>query len=214
MRAISHLMPPHLRRALLGLYLVLSTSWVTWFGYQIYSSTRQYDSARELLETGDNDSIEGRRSEYDREQLWKSTFEQAQRRTFATNALLVIPIGAPLLYLIAAWVVIGSPQPNPKPDVAGSETDCKTTVDYYPTIAGAVSRLRDNTPKARHVLYARARTVLIDQLRRQNVGALQIASEERMLEAAIRQVEEKNGSTAQLRALSRLLTAEGRTHKP
>jgi hypothetical protein len=37
--------------------------------------------------------------------------------------------------------------------------------DYYPLMAGAVSKLDTKSPEARHALFERTRAILIDQLR-------------------------------------------------
>ena len=63
--------------------------------------------------------------------------------------------------------------------------------DYHPLIARAVSRLKDNTPAARHVVYEQARIILIEQLRIRQPPASdsEIRRERATLEDAIRRVE-------------------------
>jgi hypothetical protein len=62
--------------------------------------------------------------------------------------------------------------------------------DYYPLMAGAVSRLERNTADARHVLFERARMIPLDQLRSRQPPAteLEIMRERLALEDAIQKV--------------------------
>ena len=64
-------------------------------------------------------------------------------------------------------------------------------VDYYPTLARAVASLPQNTAQARQDLYARARTIVADQLRGRGLrrGASEAVSENAALETAIRKIE-------------------------
>src|SRR5882672_10948865 len=63
--------------------------------------------------------------------------------------------------------------------------------DYYPLIAKAVAGLEKNTGEARRVLYERARTALVGQLRNMNppLTESEITRERLALEEAIRKVE-------------------------
>jgi hypothetical protein len=63
--------------------------------------------------------------------------------------------------------------------------------DYYPLIARAVSKLENGTPTARQVVFRRARTILMDQLRLRQPPASnsEIMYERAALEDAIRKVE-------------------------
>ena len=63
--------------------------------------------------------------------------------------------------------------------------------DYYPTLARAVASLPQNTAQARQDLYARARTIVADQLRGRGLrrGASEAVSENAALETAIRKIE-------------------------
>jgi hypothetical protein len=63
--------------------------------------------------------------------------------------------------------------------------------DYYPVLARAVSSLSDNNAQARRELYERARTIVIEQLRRRDPRELmpETAQERDALEAAIHKVE-------------------------
>src|SRR5215831_9329007 len=63
--------------------------------------------------------------------------------------------------------------------------------DYYPLIGKAVAGLEKNTGEARRVLYERARTALVGQLRNMNppLTESEITRERLGLEEAIRKVE-------------------------
>src|SRR6185503_19038129 len=64
--------------------------------------------------------------------------------------------------------------------------------DYYPLVAKAVAGLEKNTGEGRRLLYERARTALVAQLRGMNDPALteaEITRERLALEEAIRKVE-------------------------
>ena len=63
--------------------------------------------------------------------------------------------------------------------------------DYYPLIGKAVAGLEKNTGEARRVLYERARTALVGQLRNMNppLTESEITRERLALEEAIRKVE-------------------------
>ena len=64
--------------------------------------------------------------------------------------------------------------------------------DYYPLVAKAVAGLEKNTGEGRRVLYERARTALVAQLRGMNDPPLteaEITRERLALEEAIRKVE-------------------------
>jgi len=64
-------------------------------------------------------------------------------------------------------------------------------LDYYPTLARAVASLPQNTAQAREDLYARARTIVAEQLRGRGLrrGASEAVSEHAALETAIRKIE-------------------------
>jgi hypothetical protein len=63
--------------------------------------------------------------------------------------------------------------------------------DYHPALARAVSRLPDNSTRARQELYEHARTILVEQLRRQDPqkSEQEIERERAALEMAVRKVE-------------------------
>jgi hypothetical protein len=68
--------------------------------------------------------------------------------------------------------------------------------DYHPALARAVSRLPDNSTRARQELYEHARTILVEQLRRQDPqkSEQEIERERAALETAIRKVEAQSPS--------------------
>jgi hypothetical protein len=110
----------------------------------------------------------------------------------AVWSLLIVPIGSPLLYLAAVWVIAGfrKPEVRPKADEAPPRSEPpshRAPADYYPVIARAVSGLANDTPEARQTLYDRARTALTAQLH--ELDQLQIECERRALDDAIRRVE-------------------------
>jgi tetratricopeptide (TPR) repeat protein len=65
------------------------------------------------------------------------------------------------------------------------------SVDYYPIVAGAVAGLSDNSPQARQAVYARARRVVLGQLRASKppLAKHQIDLERFALEEVIKKVE-------------------------
>jgi hypothetical protein len=69
--------------------------------------------------------------------------------------------------------------------------------DYYPALTRVVSRLPDNSTRARQELYEHARTILVEQLRRQDPqkSEQEIVRERAALETAIRKVEAQSPST-------------------
>ena len=73
--------------------------------------------------------------------------------------------------------------------------------DYYPVLARAVAGLPRNDAQARQQLYARARTIVIDQLHKRdlNDSAPELRREQASLDIAIRRVEAESRSS-QIRA--------------
>jgi hypothetical protein len=70
--------------------------------------------------------------------------------------------------------------------------------DYYPILAGAVSRLPTNSAQARQELYERARTILLTQLGRQEIAELGAVGERVILETAILKVEAEAQSQGEI----------------
>jgi len=74
--------------------------------------------------------------------------------------------------------------------------------DYYPVIARAVARLPENNARARLELYERARTIVLEELRKQDPKKL--ALEQAALEAAFLKVETESAAKEPLaRAIAR-----------
>ena len=106
----------------------------------------------------------------------------------AFRSLLIVPIGAPILFVIVVWVVAGFQKSARTSDPAAPNAT-PPEPDYHLIIARAVADLADNTSEARQAIYERARSVLVSQLRQQGTPELQIIIEQDELEAAIRKVE-------------------------
>ena len=73
--------------------------------------------------------------------------------------------------------------------------------DYYPVIARAVARLPENNARARLELYERARTIVLEELRKQDPKKL--ALEQAALEAAFLKVEAEAAEEPLARAIAR-----------
>jgi hypothetical protein len=110
----------------------------------------------------------------------------------ALRSLLIVPIGAPIIFVILVWVVAGFQKSALRSDVPKAEptpASPPSSVDFYPIIARAVASLADNTPEARQAVYERARSILLTQLSEQLTPDTQIAREQKALEAATEKVE-------------------------
>jgi hypothetical protein len=116
----------------------------------------------------------------------------------AFRSLLIVPIGAPVIFVIVVWVVAGFQKSAARSDASITRktdptspmpaTDAKSA-DYYPVIARAVAGLTENTQQARQAVYDRARSVLLTQLGGQDAPRARIEREQDALEAAIEKVE-------------------------
>ncbi|MGA3308794.1 MAG: hypothetical protein ABSD08_09285 [Xanthobacteraceae bacterium] len=137
-----------MRRGLARTYVVVAVPWVAWFGYQILN-------------------VIAARSYW----YWRDI-------SHAFWFLLIVPIGAPILYVLIVWVIAGFREP-------ASQTD------YQPLIALAVSQLTDNNVESRQRLYDRALVALTTQLQQQNppLSASRIANETLAFSAATRRIE-------------------------
>ena len=79
--------------------------------------------------------------------------------------------------------------------------------DYYPVLARAISGLPSDDPQARRALYARARTIVTEQLRSGGHAAtVEVLREQAALEAAIGRIEAE--------ALTARLSLNGKTAAP
>ena len=114
-------------------------------------------------------------------------YYSSSRYTADVFWLLLVP-GGPILFLVIIWVVAGFRKSalgaHPIPTEAAPH---RSTADYWPVIAQAVSELPDNTVEARQALYDRARTTFTAQLNGQDPSWIKY--ERRTMEGAIRQVE-------------------------
>jgi hypothetical protein len=109
--------------------------------------------------------------------------------------LLVVPVGAPILFLVIAWIIAGfqkkpleidkatEDKAAPQPEAASH----RSIEECCSVILHAISKLPDNTDEAREALYERVRTTFDAQLDGQDPSW--IKRERRTLENAIQQVE-------------------------
>ena len=84
-------LPEHLRKGLWRLYIAVTVPWVAWFAYQI---------------------LEGFRRPY---------YLQSRYVMPAFWSLLIVPIGAPILFLVIAWVVAGFQKSAPSTEAAAAQ---------------------------------------------------------------------------------------------
>jgi hypothetical protein len=70
-------LPPHMRRGFVRLYMVMATPWVLWFGYRVLRVYEQHPHY--LWRYGSGDIL----------------------------LLLALPIGAPILFIAIAWIILG-----------------------------------------------------------------------------------------------------------
>jgi hypothetical protein len=124
--------PSHIRRGFLRLYLALAIPWLAYFGYTVIDAGREYDRLQNKIQF-DRDELakphvarvphEPRNifdvipSTIDLEmvpvlkdqilELEDLKLEQGARGRFALKAIPIVPLGAPILFLVVAWVVSG-----------------------------------------------------------------------------------------------------------
>jgi hypothetical protein len=144
--------PPHVRRGLLRLYLAVATPWVAWFGYQILDSLNRHPYRPWRYVSGF---------------FW---------------ALLIVPIGGPVLFLVAIWVLAGFRKAT-SPTTPGFAPALQADA-YRSLIAKAVSQLPVKDQAGRHEVYNRARSALANRLSKEK-----FRRERRALEEAITRFE-------------------------
>lgn len=164
-------LPSHVRRGLLRLYLAIGVPWAAWFGYQIIYAFQHHSYGY----------------------VWR----------YASSAfwsLLIVPIGAPILFFVIVWIISGFRKSNGETPQSEPPSQ-RSTVDYYGLITRAVAELNGNITEVRETLYERVRTVLVTQLRRQEppVSISQIEIEQAALESAIGQFEKNEQREERLR---------------
>lgn len=130
---VVRILPSHVRRGLLRLYLAIAVPWAAWFGYQILYAFQHHSYGYG----------------------WRYA-------SGAFRTLLIVPIGGPILFFVIVWIIAGfrkfneaTPQPEPPSQ--------PSTVDYYGFISRAVAELNGNATEVRDALYDRARTALVAQ---------------------------------------------------
>jgi hypothetical protein len=83
-------LPGHLRRGLLRIYIAITVPWVAWFGYHIFETLQRHRYGS----------------------IWHHV-------SAAFWSMLIVPVGAPILFLVAVWVLDGfrksAPDINGKP---------------------------------------------------------------------------------------------------
>jgi hypothetical protein len=96
-------------RGFLRLYVVIAVPWLVGFGYVAQDAERQIKSTLEYLDLAEASERRGDVGPpvFDSSTLRNSLSEQQERRSFALRAFLAFPVGAPILYLIAMWVLAG-----------------------------------------------------------------------------------------------------------
>jgi hypothetical protein len=85
-------------RGFLRLYLVVAAFWLIGFGYTAYDANRRISHDR---------SFSAAYPGVNTREIMEELDEQLPRRTFALYALPLFPVGAPILYLIAMWILAG-----------------------------------------------------------------------------------------------------------
>lgn len=93
------------RQGLFRLYVALSAAWVLWFGYVIFDAGHQIARSQDFINTDNNERKMGRRSPYDPMDLVVWQNRQIRRRDAAEVAILALPVGAPVFYLIIGWII-------------------------------------------------------------------------------------------------------------
>jgi hypothetical protein len=91
----------------LRLYIVICAVWAGWFGYAAYDANKQHKKATSFLQMDAFDRKEKGSSPWNREELGEWAGEQLARRDFAFKALPVTPLGLPIVYWVAWWIVAG-----------------------------------------------------------------------------------------------------------
>jgi hypothetical protein len=115
-------------------------------------------------------------------------------------SLLVVPVGAPIVFFVAAWVVAGFQKPKMNFEIphstpeldrqsGGPSATHSSPQEYYALISRAIGKLPINDYHSRQELYRRARELLHNQLREHERSY--VKRERRSLDNAISIVEQK-----------------------
>jgi hypothetical protein len=104
-----------MRNGLLRLCVAVAIPWTAWFGYAAYDSDQSihwYDREGKKL----NDRLPAGYTVGDAFPDWYifesiplevSITKEFERYDFAKHALMALPLGLPILYLVAGWIVAG-----------------------------------------------------------------------------------------------------------
>jgi hypothetical protein len=88
----------------LRLYLVLAVPWAVWFGYAAYEAHTVYVFNRDYVDAVDRTPGTDRR-DYGLRTILREEFQG--KRNSALVWLPVIPVGLPIMLIVAAWVYAG-----------------------------------------------------------------------------------------------------------
>jgi hypothetical protein len=120
--------PKHIRKGLLRLYLVLTVIWVAAFGYIAYHANANSEQfahrAWEWNQKADQAAKDPAEASFERrfggEGFYGQTAaemsgwseKESERRDFAFYMLPLLPVGLPVLYLVVVWITAGFRKPQ------------------------------------------------------------------------------------------------------